>query len=149
MTLSTVTVVSKLLKFDDQVCVNMAWSLVSHLFKYKFRALREARFDLNLLYLTFELASLGIMLDNLTFVFNLLNRAIVKLFKSTLDFDDNVARLSSLWLRQTSKAIRKDTLLRVCTIDSTTLFDEISVLEHNLPITLWVHLQKVTASNFD
>ena len=62
MTLPAITFVRQLLEFDDEIRINMARSLVSHLLEDKFSTFGEAWLYLDLLDLGFRDASLGIML---------------------------------------------------------------------------------------
>ena len=125
----------------------MTWSLVSHLFEHKLSAFREAWLDFDLLSVALVNASLRIILNNFLGVFDLLNRAIEKLFERALSGNDHITRSTSFLLIQASKAVSKDALLCIRAIDCSIFPDEVRALQLLLIVILWACLQKVTASN--
>ena len=125
----------------------MTWSLVSHLFEHKLSAFRKAWLDFDLLSVALVNTSLCIMLNNFLGVFDLLNRAIVKLFERALSGNDDITSSTSFLLIQASKAISKDALLCIRAINCSIFPNEVCALQPLLVVILWACLQKVTASN--
>ena len=91
-----------LLEFDDKVCSNMSWLLVTHLLENKLSTLAKARLDLYLLCCANRMDRLRIVVNYIALVVNSFQRTVVKLLESAVDCQCDVLRFILLGLSQSA-----------------------------------------------